>query len=385
MTRASFPSLRRGLTASAPRARLAMDIVSVLALSLLAAVLTHRLLTSSGQGFDFETMWEAGRRALSGESPYPELDAKSIGEGTAFVYPAPALGIFVPLGLLPYTAANVLFTTVALLCVPGGLLLLGVRDYRCFAVPLLWFPTLFAVRLGTITPLLLLGLAALWRYRDRSRISVPVAVALVVLKIFLWPVLLWLLVTRRSRAAVAAAIAAGATTIAAWATIGFHGLTAYPTLMSRLSAAEQGDSFSPTALWLAAGMGTTLARAAAGALGLALLVAAFVLARKPHGERRAFALVIGAALACSPIVWPHYFLLLLVPIALASPRLSPLWFLPLLIWPATRSDGALWPIVLTLSVAALALALAARPQPLARPGDRAIRRRATLGKLEGAG
>jgi hypothetical protein len=39
-------------------------------------------------------------------------------------------------------------------------------------------------------------------------------------------------------------------------------------------------------------------------------------------------LCLAAALAASPIVWVHYFLLLLVPLALTRPTLSPLWLVP---------------------------------------------------------
>ena len=51
-------------------------------------------------------------------------------------------------------------------------------------------------------------------------------------------------------------------------------------------------------------------------------------------------LTLAAALAASPIVWMHYFLLLLVPIALTRPRLSLLWFVPLAYYPLGESA---WP------------------------------------------
>jgi hypothetical protein len=49
---------------------------------------------------------------------------------------------------------------------------------------------------------------------------------------------------------------------------------------------------------------------------------------------------LAAALAASPILWIHYFLLLLVPLALFRPRLSPLWFVPLLYYPLGETA---WP------------------------------------------
>jgi hypothetical protein len=51
-------------------------------------------------------------------------------------------------------------------------------------------------------------------------------------------------------------------------------------------------------------------------------------------------LVLAAALAASPIVWIHYFLLLLVPLALTRPRLSLLWVVPFAYEPLGESA---WP------------------------------------------
>jgi hypothetical protein len=51
-------------------------------------------------------------------------------------------------------------------------------------------------------------------------------------------------------------------------------------------------------------------------------------------------LALAAALAASPIVWVHYFLVLLVPLALTRPRLSPLWFLPFAYFPLGETA---WP------------------------------------------
>jgi hypothetical protein len=84
---------------------------------------------------------------------------------------------------------------------------------------------------------------------------------------------------------------------------------------------------------------------------LSLLVAAVFLAaaaRIARDERReprerdvaTLTLVLVAALAASPIVWVHYLLFLVVPLALTRPRLSPLWFLPLAYYPLGESA---WP------------------------------------------
>jgi hypothetical protein len=89
----------------------------------------------------------------------------------------------------------------------------------------------------------------------------------------------------------------------------------------------------------------------AAATVLALLLAAGLLAvaaRVARDERReprerdvaTLTLALAAALAASPIVWVHYFLLLVVPVALIRPRLSLLWFVPLAYYPLGESA---WP------------------------------------------
>ena len=49
-------------------------------------------------------------------------------------------------------------------------------------------------------------------------------------------------------------------------------------------------------------------------------------------DERSLALALAAALALSPIVWLHYFVLLLVPIALARRTFGAIWLIPALFW-----------------------------------------------------
>ena len=78
-------------------------------------------------------------------------------------------------------------------------------------------------------------------------------------------------------------------------------------------------------------------------------------------ERTAFVLAIGAALALTPIVWLHYFALLLVVVALAQPRLGLVWFVPLGMY-LTPGSGHPTPFETswTLCVALVTIALAVR-------------------------
>jgi hypothetical protein len=262
-----------------------------------------------------------------------------------------------PFSLLPFTVAAALYALLVVGAVLLTLWVLGVRDRRCYALALLPASVLSVVGSGALSAFLALGLAIVWRFRDRLRVVVPVAALVVIAKLLLWPLLVWFLATRRWAAAVGTAFVGTALTGAAWAAIGFAGIADYRHLASRIIRLEQTDGYSLVALGHALGLGVGAARAAAALTGAALLIAIVVIARRPSEDRRSFVLAIAAALAFSPVIWLHYFALLLVPIALARPRFTSLWLLPLAFWlcPA-HSDGVLWRILLGLSLTALVIA-----------------------------
>jgi hypothetical protein len=121
----------------------------------------------------------------------------------------------------------------------------------------------------------------------------------------------------------------------------------------------------------------------------AFLVAAAIVGADPREPRsrdaKTLTLVIAAALAASPIVWVHYFLLLLVPLALTRPRLSALWFVPLLYTPLGETA---WPagdatkLALALLATSVLLVAAMRPMRPARQLDAIFKRRlAPWGRL----
>ena len=98
------------------------------------------------------------------------------------------------------------------------------------------------------------------------------------------------------------------------------------------------------------------------------LTAALVLLRR-RGDEVSFGAAVIAALLATPILWNHYLVLLVAPIALARPRLAPLWFLPLVLWatPHPESFGHVWRIALVLSVTGLVAIRTMRrssPRPL---------------------
>ena len=148
----------------------------------------------------------------------------------------------VPFGLLAYTAAAVVFLLLATAAAVSSLWVLGVRDWRCYGALFLSYPVLHGLALGALTSTLMLLTALAWRYRDRAALVGSFTAAAIVLKLFLWPLLAWLVITRRTRAAVLAVAGSAAACLAGWAAIGFAGLDHLPRgAVAALPHAGAGD------------------------------------------------------------------------------------------------------------------------------------------------
>jgi Glycosyltransferase family 87 len=301
--------------------------------------------------FDLHVMWKAGHDVVTGHSPYP------------FVYPAPAAFLMAPFGAMPWSVAVVVFMLTQIAALVFALRLLGVRDWRCHALALAALPMASSIMIGTLSPFMALGAAAAWRYRDRRWVAATAIVAVVVTKIFLWPLVVWLVATRRIRTAVTTVGLGIATLVVSWGALGFAGLTKYPHVLGRTANIVEDESYSPLALFRLLGLSTGSARAAVLALAVLGLAAIFALARGRDGQRRSFVLALGVGLLASPIVWTHYLVVLVVAIALYRPRLGAAWLVPLVYWylPGQQNHGSIWNFVLLGVLTALSLGLAMRP------------------------
>ncbi len=285
-----------------------------------------------------------------------------------YVYPPLVAIATVPWTLMPVGLAESIFQVLLVAAFVGTLGVLGVRDWRCYGLAFLWPPVTDAVSTGNVTILLGLAAALAWRFRDRSRItgaSVGVSIAA---KIFLWPLTIWLAATRRVTAAVWSVVIAMAALLVSWAAVGFRGLSEYPDLARRLSERMDERGYTVYALGVDVGAAPGIARALWLALAVSLLGAVVVLGRRGD-DRRAFVLALTAAIAFSPIVWLHYFALLLVIVAVVQPHLGPMWFigLPLQLFVTTGVyNGSTPQTVAVLMAAAATVALALRSSPLER-------------------
>jgi alpha-1,2-mannosyltransferase len=300
---------------------------------------------------DFHVFWLAGHAYATSGHVYPSLAAAvhppAALDGNLFVYPAPSAALFAPLGLLPYPVAAAIFCLVSVAALWGALRLLGVTDWRCYGSVALWPATPASVLVGTLTPLLALCLALLWRFRDRSWAAATVTAVLLVTKVFLWPLAVWLGATRRLSTAFAAVALAVGVSVLAWLPIG--GLAKYPGLLHALSLHELGSSYQLVRLL----PGTPSTHLAVLEFGAVVAAGGLVWACRRLDHASSFGLAVGVALLFSPIVWLHYATLLVVPLALRKPRFSWLWLMPLVLWvyPFETTSHDVAPVVVFAAVA----------------------------------
>jgi hypothetical protein len=284
-------------------------------------------------GFDFRgTLWEPARALLDGGSIYPEPTAASVVIGNPSVYPPVFILVSVPLALLPATAAAWIWFCLLGVGLFGALWLVGVRDWRCYVLALTSPVVVHGMTYGNLTLLLVVPLAVAWRYRETALVAGLAVGAAVAAKLFVWPLVIWLLLTRRFAAALWAVASSAFLVFGAWALVGFDGLADYPDLLRVVQDVYAIRSVSIATV--AGGLGASVSGAVvvAALAGVALLGLAAWALRRPDSDRRTFALVVTVCIVASPIVWPNYTALLFVPIAVTWPRLAPAWFFGYGIW-----------------------------------------------------
>jgi hypothetical protein len=308
--------------------------------------------------FDFRQFWQGAHDVVTGASPYPSrellatahdgLDPEGVQDVLRFPYPAAALLPLLPLGPVSFHTAAAIWSAGLIVSLAVALRIVGVHDWRVYAIVVSSAPVISSVRLGTYTPLLVLAIAITWRWRDRRWVSGTSLGVGIALKLFLWPLVVWLVATRRYAAAAVSAGLAAARTLGTWAASGVDGFGDYPELVRRLADVVAPGSLSLVALGLEMGLPRTIADVLPWIVGLSLLAGVAMAARHADGDRVAFALAVAAAFAFTPIVWLHYFTLLVVPVAVYRPRLAVAWLLFWVFWlsPSQGSGGDPWRILL---------------------------------------
>jgi hypothetical protein len=193
------------------------------------ALLAYLLAANAAQLFradDFVQYWAAGRLNLSGGNPYDGAQLYALQRSVGWEEAAPLmmwnppwmLALAMPLSLLPYTAARALWLlggfAIIILCADVCWRLYGGVERRrwvAWLVALFFTPTMMALKLGQISPLVLLGVVGFLYATTHERwMLAGISAALIAVKpqllYLLWPVLLlWALQMRNWRLPVALA------------------------------------------------------------------------------------------------------------------------------------------------------------------------------------
>lgn len=302
----------RWLAASRRALRLA-PIAFGLALSLYLAIDDLIQRTAVGRfSEDFDpSFWEPWHALRSGTNPYPN-PANPLVHGAPFLYPPISAELTLPLSWLPYPLAAGLFVAVLL---GAGALTLWALDVHSPELIALWMccaAVIGAAFAGQATLVVILCTALVWRWRDSPNRAALALTAALCIKLFVWPVLFWLLLTRRYRAGIYSASASLLLIVGSWAVIGFDGFVDYPTLLASASH-ELGGMGVLAYAFAVKHTGDTVAITATLFVAAVLMLGVFVCRRD---DRSSFTLTVLATLYATPILWLHYFGLLIIPVVL---------------------------------------------------------------------
>jgi hypothetical protein len=268
-------------------------------------------------GYDFHAYDGAAQRLLQGERLYdPAVDVA--GGFAIYLYPPPFALAIVPISLLGGQAALWLWLGLLLLAFAVGVALLPVSHSVRWVVLLLaaldW-PFLYSIKLGQVGPILFLLFAIGWRWIDRpGRLGAAIGLGTLVK---LQPALLlgWAGLTGRWRAVVMAIAIILAGALLATVVVGVQPWFDYPSLLGRVSSPlTTPHNFTPGAVAFQAGVPEGVAAGVQLAATLVALAAVAVATRIANSEASYLVAVVASQLI-SPLLWDHYAMLLLLPVA----------------------------------------------------------------------
>lgn len=333
-----------------------VGIAPVLIGIIFAASLSAVLLSSGDTlGYDTKAYIAAGRHILDG-NPLYDSRLTVAGPFGLFLYPPPFAIGFVPFALLPEIAAIWLWIGILTAAFLAGVALLpvsrGVRWAIVLLAALQW-PFLYTMKLGQVTPILWLAFAAGWRAIDRPSIlggSIAVGTLIKVQPALLG---LWAIASRRWRA-VAWSIALAVVVVII--TLPFTGVGAWPDFFTTLfrvsNAVTTPHSDAPGAIAFGAGASAAVSTVIEWAW-ITIVVALSIFAWFRRDPGTAYVMTVIASQAISPLLWEHYAMILLLPVALLLERRQ--WWaavIPLVTW---LSLAFVYPIAFAAPLSSLAL------------------------------
>jgi alpha-1,2-mannosyltransferase len=299
--------------------RAVLMLIAAWALLLLGWIEVAGIVSNHGIGSDFVAgIYYPAQAVAHGVVPYG--DPRVPGPLAESVYPPSAFVPFAWLALLGHDAAVAVWLLLMAAAACATLWLLGIRDPRCYALWLLTPMMLSTVAVGNATTLVILFVAVLWRWRDSPVVAAGALVAAIATKLFAAPLIIWLIATRRYRAAALTAAGVPLVILSCWAVVGFAAIERYGSIL-----AANNHIFSPSGAYVQGFVlqlhGSPLVAVVGGVTVAVLLLAAAWFASDLGG----FALASCAAIILSPVAWIGYLGLLVIPLAVVWPRWSRAW------------------------------------------------------------
>lgn len=269
-------------------------------------------------GFDFLCYHLAVQRLLAGQPVY-DLSFQSAGPFGLFYYPPTFIPFLLPFGLLDPVAATWAWIGLSVLALLAGIALLPVASRVRWVILLLaglsW-PVMYALKLGQVGPLLFLLFAIGWRgIASQAVIGVTGALGAAV-KIQPGIILAWALLTRRWRAVgIGAAVLAGMAALGTLAA-GAPAWADFLTLVRRVAdPITTPHNTTIGALLYQSGLLPADAALVVHWLAVAVVLAVVVATALRLDAVPSYLVAVIASQLILPIIWDHYTMLLLIPIA----------------------------------------------------------------------
>jgi hypothetical protein len=269
-------------------------------------------------GYDFLAYQQAAERVLAGERLYDPSVQQTGGFGL-FYYPPPFVLAILPLALLEPAVATWVWTALSLAAFFIGVAIMpvsaSVRWLTILLAGLSW-PFAYALKLGQVGPLLFLLFAIGWRRLDDPLALGASAAGGAIVKLQPGIVLAWALLTRRWAAvAVGLIVLVVAAVVATLVTGGPSVWTDYLGLLRNVAdPISTPHNFTPGAIAYQLGVPSGVATTVQVTSSVAAVTIVVVAALRAEAAASYLAAVVASQLL-SPVLWDHYAMLLLLPVA----------------------------------------------------------------------
>ena len=298
--------------------RLGLAALPIVAIVVFVAVIGATVAAAGEKfGYDFLAYHQAAVRLLHGQPLY-DMSFQTTGGFGLFYYPPTFAPLIVPFGLLSATTAVWAWIAILIASFAVGVAILPVaRPVRWWIVLLagLSWPFVYAVKLGQVGPVLFLLFAIGWRWLDDPvRLGASAALGAAI-KLQPAIILVWAALTRRWAAVLAGVVVLAVLAVVALLLAGANAWSDFATLVRQVGDPITTEhNFTPGAVAFQLGVPAATASLLQVASTVVVVGAVLAAVRWATAEASYLVAVIASQLL-SPILWDHYAMLLLLPVA----------------------------------------------------------------------